>query len=120
GRPIHVSDRTSLEEALVSFGGMGDWRNGPHRIGFDSLTSAAARTRGFGDFWGHALVARGAADVMIEESLHTWDWAALAVVVREAGGRMTQLDGNPPTDGGSVLTTNGELHDRVLSLFSQG
>jgi histidinol-phosphatase len=66
------------------------------------------------------LVARGAADVMIEESLRTWDWAALAVIVREAGGRMTRLDGSLLSDGGSVLTTNGVLHDRVLALFSAG
>ena len=120
GEPIHAASRSSLEEALVSLGGLGDWRTGPHAAGFDALTSAAARTRGFGDFWGHTLVARGAADVMIEESLRTWDWAALAVIVREAGGRMTRLDGSPLSDGGSVLTTNGVLHDRVLALFSAG
>jgi histidinol-phosphatase len=120
GERIRVSDRSSLKEALVSFAGMGDWRTGPFGAGFDALTTAAGRTRGFGDFWGHVLVARGAADVMIEESLATWDWAALAAVVREAGGRMTQLDGSPLAHGGSVLTTNGVLHDEVVSLFTGG
>jgi histidinol-phosphatase len=120
GERIHVSDRSTLDDALVSFGSIGEWRSGPFAQGFDALTTAAGRTRGFGDFWGHTLVARGAADVMVEESLHTWDWAALAVIVREAGGRMTQLDGSPLSHGGSVLTTNGALHDRVLALFSAG
>src|SRR6266542_3322940 len=120
GEPIHAASRSSLEEAPVSLGGLGDWRTGPHAAGFDALTSGAARTRGFGDFWGHALVARGAADVMIEQSLRTWDWAALAMIVREAGGRITQLDGSEPADHGSVVTTNGLLHDIVLELLDSG
>ena len=55
----------------------------------------AARTRGFGDFWGHTLVARGAGEAMIEPELNIWDYAAFQVVVEEAGGRVTQLDGSP-------------------------
>jgi histidinol-phosphatase len=120
GSSIHVSDRTSLDEAFVSFAGLGDWRSGPYAGGFEALGAAAARTRGFGDFWGHVLVARGAVDVMVEEELHLWDWAALAVVVREAGGTMTRLDGGPLAEGSSVLTTNGLLHNEVLRLFPSG
>jgi histidinol-phosphatase len=117
GEPIHVSDRSSVAECLVAHASLGDWRSGRWAAGFDSLTSEAARTRGFGDFWGHVLVARGAADVMVEAELRTWDWAALAPVVREAGGRMTQLDGRAPEDHGSVLATNGAVHDEVVRLF---
>ena len=117
GSPIHVSDTASLDAAFVSFAGLGDWRSGPYAGGFEALGSAAARTRGFGDFWGHMLVARGAVDAMVEESLHLWDWAALAVIVREAGGRTTRLDGGPLAEGSSVLTTNGLLHDEVVRLF---
>jgi histidinol-phosphatase len=54
---------------------------------------------------------------MVEESLRTWDWAAIAPIVREAGGRMSQLDGSPLVDRGTVLTTNGHLHDTVLDLM---
>ena len=118
GERIHVSDRSTLKESLVSFAGLSDWRTGPFVRGFDELMSAAGRTRGFGDFWGHVLVARGAVDVMIEAALNTWDWAALAVIVREAGGRMTQLDGSPLADKESVLTTNGVLHDAVVAMFT--
>jgi histidinol-phosphatase len=117
GEPIHVSDRASLAECLVSHASLGDWRTGPNADGFAELTARAARTRGFGDFWGHVLVARGAADVMVEAELRTWDWAALAPVVREAGGVVTQLDGSPLADGRSVLTTNGAVHDEVVGLF---
>ena len=120
GSPIHVSGRASLDEAMVSFAGIGDWRSGPYADGFEALGATAARTRGFGDFWGHVLVARGAVDVMAEEQLHVWDWAALAAVVREAGGRVSRLDGGALAEGSSVLTTNGLLHDEVVRLFPSG
>ena len=74
------------------------------------MAAAVYRTRGFGDFWGHMLVARGSAEAMIETALRIWDWAALKVIVEEAGGSMTQIDGSPVVDGGSALTTNGRLH----------
>jgi len=118
GERIHVSDRASLADSLVSFASIGDWRTGPEAAGFDALTASAGRTRGFGDFWGHALVARGAVDVMLERQLRTWDWAALVTIVREAGGAITRLDGGPLADHGSVVTTNGALHDEVLGLFA--
>jgi histidinol-phosphatase len=60
------------------------------------------------------LVARGAADVMLEPELATWDWAALWVVVQEAGGRVSTFDGGPLTHGSSVLATNGVLHDEIV------
>ncbi|HXJ62178.1 MAG TPA: inositol monophosphatase family protein, partial [Actinomycetota bacterium] len=85
GEPIHVSDRSSVADSLVCHASIGDWPGGPNAAGFDALTRGAARTRGYGDFWGHVLVARGAAEVMIEAELRVWDWAALVPVVREAG-----------------------------------
>jgi len=118
GEPIHVSDRATVVESLVCHASIGDWRTGPHAAGFERLTGTAARTRGFGDFWGHVLVARGAAEVMVEASLHTWDWAAPAAVLREAGGTVTQIDGSPLAHGGSVLSTNGSVHDEVLGMFA--
>ena len=70
----------------------------------------AWRERGFGDFWGYALVAEGAAEAMVEVGPNPWDLAAPSVVVEEAGGRLTDSDGNghPRRD---VLATNGLLHD---------
>lgn len=83
---------------------------------YSELVGRAPRARGFGDFWGHMLVARGAAHVMVEPELQIWDYAALQPIVEEAGGRITQLDGSALTDGGSCLTTNGVVHDEVLQL----
>jgi histidinol-phosphatase len=61
------------------------------------------------------LVARGSADVMLEPDLSTWDWAALDVIVREAGGRVSTLEGGPLRERGSMVSTNGVLHDDVLA-----
>lgn len=118
GLPIHVSRADRLSRAFVVHGQMADWLDGPHAEQVQALVREARRDRGFGDFWGHTLVARGAADVMIEAELNTWDFAALQVVVGEAGGRMTQFDGAPLEHGRSVLTTNGRLHDELVARLS--
>ncbi|MBI4260341.1 MAG: histidinol-phosphatase, partial [Actinobacteria bacterium] len=120
GEPIRVSDERDLSEALMLSSGIKDWLDGPLAEPYRELARTAYRTRIFGDFWGHVLVARGAAEFMLEPSLRTWDFTAVQVVVEEAGGRMTTFEGDPPTDGGSVLTTNGLLHDEVLRRLRPG
>ena len=114
GDPIRVSRADRLDRAFVMYAGTADWIDGPYREGYLDLIRAARRDRGFGDFWGHMLVARGAADVMLEPELATWDWAALWVVVEEAGGRVSTFDGEPLAHGSSVLATNGVLHDEIV------
>jgi histidinol-phosphatase len=92
-----------------------------HRSGLGSFHNALIercyRSRGFADFWGHMLVARGAAHVMVEPDLDVWDVAALQPIVEEAGGRVTHLDGTPWRSRGTCLTTNGVLHDAVTRLL---
>lgn len=117
GRPINVSRADRVSRAFVVYSSLDYWLLGPLAEPFRELASEARRTRGFGDFWGHMLVARGTADVMIEEELCTWDWAAPSVIVEEAGGRMSQMDGSPLAHGGSVVTTNGLLHDELIARF---
>jgi histidinol-phosphatase len=117
GRPIRVSTVSTTPEAQIFYAGMKTWLADSDATGAAVLSVLAGcnRSRGFGDFWGHTLVARGAGEAMLEPDLNIWDYAALQVVVEEAGGRMTQLDGSPTKDGGSVLTTNGLLHDELIS-----
>lgn len=115
GDPIHVSRADRIPRAFVVFAGMDDWRTGEYADGVQALVAEARRNRGFGDAWGHCLVARGSADVMVELELATWDFAALKVIVEEAGGRISQFDGSPLAHGGTVLTTNGTLHDEVVA-----
>ena len=78
------------------------------------------RTRAFGDFWSHVLVAEGAVDLSCEPEVSLWDLAALQPIVEEAGGRFSDLSGLARPDGGSVVCTNGLLHDDVLALLTPG
>jgi histidinol-phosphatase len=120
GRSIRVSQTASLEDALLLGAGESSFLGGRDQGWFVELTMRAGRTRGFGDFWAHLLVARGAADVALEPELHVWDFAALVPIVEEAGGNVSTLEGTELRDGGSMLTTNGRLHHDVLSIVSDG
>ena len=115
GEPMRVSEVASIEEGMVAFGDVVGWRGTPLHQRFLNLVFAARRNRGFGDFWGHMLVARGAFEVMIEPELSEWDFAPLVPIVEAAGGRVTQADGSPPVHGGSVVTTNGLVHEQVIA-----
>jgi histidinol-phosphatase len=115
GEPIAVSRADRISRASILHAGLEGWIDGRYGAPLLDLVREARRNRAFGDFWGHVLVARGSADVCFEPDLATWDWAAVQVVVEEAGGRMTRFDGSPLEHGGSVLTTNGVLHDEVLA-----
>jgi histidinol-phosphatase len=119
GEAISVDPRAELGEGTVVFSSSSGWRDAGLGDGLDELTRRAWRSRGFGDFWGHVLVARGAAHVMAEADLSLWDVAALEPIGREAGGKLTGLDGRPWKQGACV-TTNGLLHDEVLGLLRQG
>ena len=118
GEAIHVSRADRVARSFVVFAGMEDWLDGTYAQGIQGLVAEARRNRGFGDAWGHCLVARGSADVMVELELATWDWAALAVLVREAGGRISAFDGSPLVHGGTVLSTNGILHEEIVARLS--
>ena len=85
---------------------------------FLDFTDAVWRVRGYGDFWAYCLVAEGAVDIAVEPEVKLWDLAPLDILIREAGGRFTNLAGEPGPDGGSAVATNGLLHDAVLAAFT--
>jgi histidinol-phosphatase len=114
GARIAAADIGSLEEATTLFGG--GVHDGTSEAFVEELVARSWRIRGFGDFWGHMLVARGAAHVMFEPELSIWDAAALVPIVTEAGGRVTHLDGSPWRERGTCLTTCASLHDQVVAL----
>jgi histidinol-phosphatase len=116
GRPVGVSAIAHLGDAHVLHGGLDWYRREPGMWTLlGELADTAWRTRGFGDFWMHLLVAGGMAEVAFERDLKPWDVAALACIVTEAGGRCTAFDGGAPLEAGEVLTTNGLLHDDLLA-----
>jgi histidinol-phosphatase len=119
GAPARVSDIERLADSQVLHGGLDWWRDSPDRWDtLGRLADAAQRTRGFGDFWMHLLVAGGMAEVAVERDLKPWDVAAVQCVVTEAGGRMTSYGGGSPLATGEAVSTNGRLHDEVLALLA--
>jgi histidinol-phosphatase len=115
GQPMHVSNVARTADGMIVFGDIEAWMGTPRQARFLELVRSAQRNRGFGDFWGHMLVARGAAEVMVEPELSEWDFAPLVVIVVEAGGRVTQVDGSRPVHGGSLVSSNALVHDEVLA-----
>jgi histidinol-phosphatase len=116
-RRIATSRISKIEEAQILFASATDLEQSGKAPGFRALLAASWRERGFGDFWGYTLVAEGAAEVMVEADLKVWDAAAPFLLVEEAGGRITDLDGRRVIDGGSILATNGPLHDQVRAIL---
>lgn len=126
GRDIHVSGVGKLSDAGVCVGSYRRMAKYGYGQQLGRILDGCRRDRGFGDFWGHMLVARGAIEVMAEPNLNFWDIAALEVIVREAGGRTSTFAGTPypesrifhKEDDGSLLSTNGVLHEQILAMLA--
>lgn len=117
-RPISVSGVADLGSSSLAFSSLSGWAEHGLRDRFIDLTDAVWRVRGYGDFFNYCLVAEGAVDIAAEPEVSLWDLAPLDVLVREAGGRFTALDGTAGPAGGSAVATNGLLHDEVLGRLS--
>ena len=115
--PCQVSDVRRLEDASLSYSSVHGWDQRGRLGDFLSLSRRCWRTRAYGDFWSYMLVAEGAVDIAAEPELELYDMAALDVIVREAGGRFTSLDGTPGPFGGNALATNAHLHDAALAFL---
>lgn len=114
---VQVSDTTRIEHASLSYSDLNRWSRHPLGEGFLDLASRCWRTRAYGDFWQHALVAQGAVDVALDPSLALHDMVALSTLVTEAGGRFTDVEGADGPFGSSAVSSNGVLHDDVLALL---
>lgn len=112
-----VSDVSRIEDASLAYSSLGGWDERGRLDDFLSLSRRVWRTRAYGDFWSHMLVAEGAVDVAAEPELELYDMAALDVIVREAGGAFTSLEGDPGPNGGNALASNGRLHDQALAFL---
>ena len=113
-RRIWVSGVGDLGSASLSFSDLTTgWEAGRSR--FLDFTDAVWRVRGYGDFWSYCLEAEGAVAIAVEPEVKLWDLAPLDLLVREAGGRFTNLAAEPGPHGGSAVATNGLLHDAVLA-----
>jgi histidinol-phosphatase len=117
-RKLTVSKVSQLSDASITYSDFQGW--GTRRQAFEKLLDGAWRTRGLGDFWSHMLVAEGAVDVAIEPSLALWDMAALDLIVREAGGKFTSLDGADGPFGPNAISSNGALHSAIVTALNNG
>ena len=112
---LAVSRIARLEEATLSTGNLRSLAAGPRWAAFGRLVARLDRIRGFGDFLHYHLLAAGKIDAVLESDINILDIAALTVIVEEAGGRVTDLEGKPIGLGTrSILATNGALHEAVL------
>lgn len=117
GRPPHrirVSGVADLAEATLSYNSIQQWDGAGRLDQLIALSRRVGRTRAFGDLWSYMLLAEGAIDIAGEFDLKPWDLAALIPIVREAGGAITTADGDGRLDAGSLIATNGALHQQVL------
>ena len=116
GKRVHVADTRELRDAVLSLGNIKSLtKNGRRWNALGALIREVNRVRGYGDFAHYHLLARGALDIVIESDVNILDIAALAVIVREAGGIFTDLQGAEPTlETTSVLAAaTAELHSEV-------
>ena len=112
---LSVSSVADLGSASLSLSSLDGWAKLGLRDRLIDLTDTVWRVRAFGDFWSYCLVAEGAVDIAAEPEVSLWDLGALDILVREAGGAFTSLDGTAGPHGGSAVATNGPLHNAVLT-----
>jgi histidinol-phosphatase len=117
GKRIHVSSRMSLEEAMVFTTGTGSAKNMAARATMRRMADAARSSRSIGGFWQHMLVAEGAIEAAVDWVSKPWDLAPLGIIVEEAGGKSTTIDGERTIYKGRFVSTNGILHDEILRLL---
>ncbi|GGW33027.1 histidinol-phosphatase [Streptomyces lucensis JCM 4490] len=111
---IHVSRVGDLADASFAYSSLSGWEERGRLDGFLDLTRKVWRTRAYGDFWPYMMVAEGSVDLCAEPELSLWDMAANAIVVTEAGGTFTGLDGRSGPHGGDAAASNGLLHEELL------
>jgi len=116
GKRLRVTEVATLDRAMVSFGGMAIFQHENRWSAFSEIVARSARQRGFGDYLGSVMVARGWSEAMLELDVKPWDLAPLKILVEEAGGRFTDFDGKATIYGGSAVVTNGLVHDEILAI----
>ncbi|MEU5973312.1 histidinol-phosphatase [Streptomyces sp. NPDC047315] len=117
---IRVSRVGRIEDASFAYSSLAGWEERGRLDGFLDLTRTCWRTRGYGDFWPYMMVAEGSVDICAEPELSLWDMAANVIVVQEAGGTFTDLDGRPGPHGGNAAASNGLLHGDLLRYVGSG
>jgi histidinol-phosphatase len=117
GVRLHVSDTPVLAKSMVFSTGTGPSKDSSDQARIRKYLDAARNSRSFGGFWQHMLVAEGAVEAALDWTSKPWDLSPLILIVEEAGGKSTTLSGKRSIYDGSLLSTNGRIHDEVLALL---
>src|SRR5262245_51074705 len=119
-RRIHVSPVNRLEDATMFSSSLSWFMKAGKQDEFIKLAGRTQRQRGFGDYYGHILVAQGSGEFMAEHGLHAWDVAAIKPIVEEAGGRFSNWDDKQSIHAPDCITSNGLVHEQVLAILRGG
>jgi histidinol-phosphatase len=117
GEKIRVSRTPQLNESMVFTTGTGPSKNAEDRARIRRLLDASRNSRCLGGFWQHMLVAEGAIDAALDWTSKPWDLAPLGIIVEEAGGRSTNIQGERTIYTGDYLSTNGVIHEEAMKLL---
>lgn len=118
GQKVTVSKKRDISGCWLGHGGINYFAKIKKLSALGRLSSDCSRVRGFGDFWIHELVAQGKFEAGIDAKIKFWDIAAFKIIIEEAGGKVTDLDGNKFTSKSTtVLATNGHIHNKILKYF---
>lgn len=119
GRRARVSGVPRLSDALLMTTDIPNIYRAGYGPGYDRASAVARLRRGWGDAYGHAMVATGRAEVMLDPFMEVWDSAALVPILLEAGGTFTDWKGNTTARGGSAISTNGKVCAELMGLLKQ-
>ncbi|MBI2084606.1 MAG: inositol monophosphatase [Candidatus Aenigmarchaeota archaeon] len=117
-RRVSVSTINAIEKSFVVFGDVDSYYEAGYGNQFFELLKRCDGKRGYGDTIGYILLAQGHADIMIDTP-SAWDIAAAKIIVEEAGGKLTDFEGENTIYSGHSIATNGRLHDKVINLFKK-
>jgi histidinol-phosphatase len=120
GRPIRVSETNDVSNSFITYGGVRQFVEKGFIDNLRELIKDAGRDRGFGDMYLYHCLASGKSDAVFEAAVNIWDIAALAVIVEEAGGKVTDLEGKPISkESKHIIATNRRLHEDLLKYFRE-
>ena len=117
-RKLQVSKVSRIEDAYFGYSSQERWAKRNQEENFEKLLKKVWRARGFGDFIIHMMVAEGSIDFSMEPKLALWDMAALEIIVKEAGGKFSNLSGVAGIDGPGAISSNGVLHNEIVNRFN--
>ncbi|RME13620.1 MAG: histidinol-phosphatase [Ardenticatenia bacterium] len=116
GRRARVSDVRDLSQAKLLVSNLNKFEQYGKADAWQRLVRATAFQRTWGDAYGYALVATGRADIMCDPIMSIWDIAPLLVIMEEAGGTLTDWQGNRTISNAESIATNGHLFEQVMAL----